>query len=36
MKSYSIYDNKEFIKLIFNSILPKEVINKKKLVSKHQ
>ena len=31
MKSYSIYDNKEFIKLIFNSILPKEVINKKKI-----
>ena len=31
MKSYSIYDNKEFIKLIFNSILPKEVINKKKV-----
>ena len=24
MKSYSIYDNKEFIKLIFNSILPKK------------
>ena len=31
MKSYSIYENKEFIKLIFNSILPNEVINKKKI-----
>ncbi len=31
MKNYSVYENKEFIKIIFNSILPKEVIDKKKI-----
>ena len=33
MNNYSIYENKKILKLIFNSKLPEEVFNKKKLDS---